>query len=226
MDEITIIVIDDHPLLRQGVINSLKLESEFSIIGEAANGEEGLELIRTSKPRIAVIDINLPGINGLQLTQQIIREKLPTRVILLTAYDDGEQRKSAIHVGASAYCTKDVRPEVLVNVVREVASVRHPFIEKGDSSVESDQKPGVQDISTISSIRDKAETYHPLSRREMEVLTYIAHGNSNKEIGATLGISEQTVKNHITTIFNKLGVNDRTQATLYALQHGWVRLGK
>ena len=226
MDEITIIVIDDHPLLRQGVINSLKLESEFSIIGEAANGEDGLELIRTSKPRIAVIDINLPGINGLQLTQQIIREKLPTRVILLTAYDDGEQRKSAIHVGASAYCTKDVRPEVLVNVVREVASVRHPFIEKGDSSLESDQLPGVQDISTISSKGDKAETYHPLSRREMEVLTYIAHGNSNKEIGAVLGISEQTVKNHITTIFNKLGVNDRTQATLYALQHGWVRLGK
>lgn len=226
MDEITIVVIDDHPLLRQGVINSLKLESEFTIIGEAADGEEGLNLIRTSKPLIAVVDINLPGINGLQLTQQVIREKLPSRVILLTAYDDAEQRKSAMHVGASAYCTKDVQPEILVHVVREVASGRQPFVKQGKSEVGSDQLPGVRDISSLASITGVSETYHPLSRREMEVLSCIAHGNSNKEIGTVLGISEQTVKNHITTIFNKLGVNDRTQATLYALQRGWVRLGK
>jgi two-component system response regulator DegU len=226
MEEITIVVIDDHPLLRQGVIDSLRLESEFSIIGDAASGEEGLDLIRASKPRIAVVDINLPGMNGLQLTQQIISEKLPTRIVLLTAYDDGEQRKSAIHVGASAYCTKDVRPEVLVHVVREVASGRQPFDYEGKFSLSGDQLPGVQNMREKPSVDGFEETYHPLSRREMEVLSYIAQGLSNKEIGVRLGISEQTVKNHITTIFNKIGVSDRTQATLYALQHGWVRLNK
>jgi len=226
MEEITIVVIDDHPLLRQGVIDSLMLESEFSIIGEAASGEEGLDVIRISKPRVAVVDINLPGINGLQLTQQIISEKIPTRIILLTAYDDGEQRKSAMHVGASAYCTKDVQPEVLVHVVREVASGNYPFDKDGEFPLDLDQLPGVQNIRAMSSVSDVSETYHPLSRREMEVLSYIAQGMSNKEIGVMLGISEQTVKNHITTIFNKLGVSDRTQATLYALQRGWVRLSK
>jgi DNA-binding NarL/FixJ family response regulator len=224
MEEITIVVVDDHPLLRQGVIDSLMVESDFTIIGEAASGEEGLELIRILKPRIAVVDINLPGINGLQLTQRVISEKLPTRVVLLTAYDDGEQRKSAMHAGASAYCTKDVQPEGLVHVVREVAFGNYPFGKEGEFVLDINQLPGVQNIRAISSAGDDVESYHPLSRREMEVLSYIAQGMSNKEIGATLGISEQTVKNHITTIFNKLGVSDRTQATLYALQHGWVRL--
>ncbi len=179
MEEITIVVIDDHPLLRQGVIDSLSLESEFSIIGDAASGEEGLDLIRNLKPRVAVIDINLPGMNGLQLTQQIIREKLPTRIILLTAYDDGEQRKSAMHVGAFAYCTKDVQPEMLVYVVREVASGRQPFSKEGEFQLTGDQLPGVQNILDKSSINKFEETYHPLSRREMEVLSYIAQGLSN-----------------------------------------------
>jgi DNA-binding NarL/FixJ family response regulator len=226
MEKITIVVVDDHPLLRQGVIDTLKLEADFSIIGEAANGKEGLDLIRILKPQVAVVDINLPRINGLQLTQQIISEKLSTRIILLTAYDDGEQRKSAMHVGASAYCTKDVQPDVLVHVVREVAYGKYPLRKEGEFALDIDQLPGVQNMRGIPSASNGMETYQPLSRREMEVLSYIAQGMSNKEIGVTLGISEQTVKNHITTIFNKLGVSDRTQATLYALQHGWARLKK
>ncbi len=221
MEDVTIVVIDDHPLLRQGVIDALNLEPDFSVIGQADDGEEGIRLIRESVPRVAVVDINIPGLNGLQVTQQIVDEKLPTRIVLLTAYDDGEQRKSAWHVGASAYCTKDIQPEALAQLVREVAAGNYPLGEHSDVN----NLPGVQNIRATS-MGDTPETYHPLSRREMEVLSYIAHGRSNKEIGVTLGISEQTVKNHITTIFTKLGVNDRTQATLYALQRGWVRLNK
>src|SRR3990170_2299698 len=122
MNEVTIVVVDDHPLFRQGVIDTLSLEPDLSIIGEATSGEEALELIRRLQPHVAVVDVNLPGMNGQQVTQEVIKEKLSTRVILLTAYDDAEQKLHAIRVGAAAYCVKDVKPETLAKIVREVVS--------------------------------------------------------------------------------------------------------
>lgn len=198
VDLVTIIVVDDHPLLRQGVSDSLSLESDFRVVAQAESGEAGVELIRQLRPKIAVVDINLPGINGLQVAHQVTSEKLPTRVILLTAYDDELQRSQGAQAGAAAYCTKDIEPEVLVKVIRQVA--------RGEALA----APG--------------ELQEPLSAREMEILTSLARGMSNKEIAAQLGISHQTVKNHVTAVLRKLGVDDRTQATLYALQRGWVRL--
>jgi len=226
MEEITVVVIDDHPLIRQGVIDSLWLEQDMKIVGDAASGEEGLELIRQIQPRVAIIDINLPGLNGLQVTQQLISEKIPTRVLLITAYDDGEQRISALHAGATAYCTKDIQPEMLVQMVRDIASGQYSSDKRSEEYLQEDQLPNKVSKRKKPILSDPAGSYQPLSRREMEVLTYVSQGLSNKEIGLALRISEQTVKNHITAIFNKLGVNDRTQATLYALQRGWVRLGK
>jgi len=226
MDEITIVVIDDHPLLRQGVVDSLSLEPDLIIIGEAASGADGLQIIRQVHPQVAVVDINLPGINGLQVTQQIISEKLPTRVLLLTAYDDSEQRVSAMHSGAAAYCTKDIQPERLVEVIRSVAS---GYLTSGKpvadlNGEDSYTEAGYRGVAPTDA--HGVEAYKPLSPREMEVLTYVSQGLSNKEIGSTLGISEQTVKNHINAIFNKIGVNDRTHAALFAIQRGWVHLGK
>jgi DNA-binding NarL/FixJ family response regulator len=224
MDNISVIIVDDHPLFRQGVADTLSLEEDFRILGQAETGEEGLAMIRALLPVVAVIDVNLPGLNGQQLTRQVVVEKIPTRVLLLTAYDDAEQKIHAMRVGAAAYCTKDIKPEKLVAIIRQIADGKFVV---GDAIIESsdvDRWISKHIDGAIRPYSDPGEPYLPLSAREMEVLTYVTKGLSNKEIALQLGISHQTVKNHVTAILRKLGVEDRTQATVYALRRGWVRL--
>jgi DNA-binding NarL/FixJ family response regulator len=224
MTEITIVVVDDHPLFRQGVIDALSLEPDFRIAGEATDGEEALTLIRSLQPDVAIVDVNLPGINGQQVTRQVVSEKLTTRVVLLTAYDDAEQQLHAIRVGASAYCVKDVRPETLAMIVREVHAGNYAI---GELVLRPDELSSwftPQAEMVMRPYSDFVEPFEPLSAREMEVLGQLTKGLSNKEIARELGISHQTVKNHVTAILRKLGVEDRTQAALYALRRGWVRL--
>lgn len=224
MDKITIVIVDDHPLFRKGVADAFSLEPDFVVVAQASDGIGALRAIRTLQPDIAIIDVNLPGMNGQQLTRRIVADKLLTRVILLTAYDDAEQKMYAMRVGASAYCTKDVQPEELISMARNILNVGL-FIDNQD-----DYQSNVEDfVSTLSRNRITKDTvlneqYQPLSSREMEVLTFVTSGKSNKEIASRLGISHQTVKNHVTAILHKLGVEDRTQAALFALRRGWVRL--
>ncbi len=224
MDKITFIVIDDHPMFRQGVINALSIEPDLLPTGEAASAEEGLALIRSSQPQVAIIDINLPGMNGQQLTRQIISEKLPTRVILLTAYDDDNQQMQAIYAGAAAYCTKDILPEMLAKILRRTAGGW--YVVGGQEYDAREIKAWLQNqfLGEFHISKEVEESSQPLSAREMEVLSCITRGLSNKEIASTLGISHQTVKNHISSILRKLGVDDRTQAALYALRRGWIQL--
>jgi DNA-binding NarL/FixJ family response regulator len=173
---------------------------------------------------VAVIDVNLPGMNGQQLSRQILVEKLPTRVILLTAYDDAEQKIHAMRGGAVAYCTKDVSPEHLIDVVRIVAAGGYVIGEQEFDGPGIDRWLDSQTEGAARSYSDPGEPFQPLSSREMEVLAFVTGGMSNKEIATSLGISHQTVKNHVTAILRKLGVEDRTQAAIYALRRGWVRL--
>ncbi|HMV97802.1 MAG TPA: response regulator transcription factor [Anaerolineales bacterium] len=127
MNQITLLIVDDHPLFRQGVVDALSLEPDMRIIAQSAAGDEALELIRTKKPTIAVMDVNLPGMNGQQITHQASQDRLPTRIILMTGYDDVEQAIHAALAGAHGYCSKDIEPQSLSRIIREGAEGKYVF---------------------------------------------------------------------------------------------------
>ena len=224
MKDISLLIVDDHPLFRQGVADALALEQGFRVVGQAADGKHALELIRDLEPDIAVLDVNLPEMNGQQITHQVNQEKLPTRILLLTGYDDIEQAIHAAHAGAAAYCTKDIHPQGLVSVIREVANGKYVIGGNVFTRRELDEWLESQMEGARRSYSEPGSPFHPLSDREMEVLSCVVRGMSNKEIAGLLGISHQTVKNHVTSILRKFGVEDRTQAVVYALKRGWVKL--
>ncbi|MGF1507692.1 MAG: response regulator [Anaerolineae bacterium] len=223
--KITVAVVDDHQLFRQGVEMSLGTHADLAVIADCANGEEALKVIRALKPNVVIMDINLPGLNGIQVVRQIIAEKLPSRVIMLTAYDDVEQILHAMRAGAAAYCAKEVEPDTLVEVIRAVHQGRYVVNDEifDEAGIEEWMDQGVKNIAG-QYYAELADSFAPLSPREMEILQYVTRGMSNKEIAHSLQISHQTVKNHMTSILRKLAVEDRTQAAVFALRRGWVRL--
>ena len=191
---------------------------------EVDDGEVALRKAQEIAPDVILMDINMPSMNGLQVTRQI-KDKMPdVAVIMLTAYHDEEQIFHALRAGASAYYPKDVTPSKLVEAIRQVRDGNYVI----DDSVLPKQQVAnwllhqFRQIAPDEMMPD--EMFVPLSPREMEILQHIARGQSNKEIAQSLGISHQTVKNHMTAILRKLSVNDRTQAALYALRRGWIRL--
>ena len=211
MSTIRILIVDDHPVFRRGLHDILSLEDDLDVIAETASGETALEAIRELAPDVAIVDVNLPDINGHEIARYVRREGLPTRVILLTAYDDISQQRQALAEGAAAYCSKEVSPTWLVEAIHRVTGGQYVV---GARIMEDAER---------TTWLEENEAMPPLSPREMDVLRLLTSGMSNKEIAHTLGISEQTVKNHITAILRKLDLEDRTQAAVYALKHGWVR---
>jgi DNA-binding NarL/FixJ family response regulator len=224
MKKISLLIVDDHPLFRQGVADSLGLESDMIVVGQAASGEDGLDLVRSLNPQIVLMDINLPGMNGQQIAHLIVQEKLPTRVLLLTGYDEMEQAVHAALAGAAGYLAKEIEPQNLMKAIRDVADGRFVFGSRVFSRRELDDWLVTQTEGARRSYSEPGNPFHPLSDREMEVLNCVVRGMSNKEIANLLGISHQTVKNHVTSILRKFGVDDRTQAVIYALKRGWVTL--
>jgi DNA-binding NarL/FixJ family response regulator len=224
MNKISLLIVDDHPLFRQGVVDSLSLEPDMRVVGQAAGGEEALDLIRSLHPTVAVVDVNLPGINGQQITHLVTQEKLPSRVVLMTGYDDIQQAIHAAMAGAAAYCAKDIEPQILMRTIRDVAAGKYVFDGRPFNRHELEVWVDEQMEGARRSYSEPGSPFHPLSDREMEVLGCVVRGMSNKEIARLLGISHQTVKNHVTSILRKFGVEDRTQAVVYALKHGWVQL--
>lgn len=222
--EITLLVADDHPLFRQGVVDALSLEKDFNVIGQASNGDEAIDQIRELKPMVAVLDVNMPGKNGQQVTHQVTSEQLSTRVVLLTGYDDIEQAIHAVLAGAAGYCAKEIEPDVLGRTIRAVNDGSFAIAGNIFNRRELDAWIDEQMEGARRSYSEPGSPFHPLSDREMEVLSCVVRGMSNKEIAGLLGISHQTVKNHVTSILRKFSVEDRTQAVVYALQRGWVKL--
>lgn len=224
MKEITLLVADDHPLFRQGVVDALSLEKDFRIVAQAANGEEAINQIRLLKPMVAILDVNMPEMNGQQVTHQVTSDHLPTRVVLLTGYDDIEQAIHAVLAGAAGYCAKEIEPDVLARTIRAVADGKFAIAGNIFNRRELDTWIDEQMEGARRSYSEPGSPFHPLSDREMEVLSCVVRGMSNKEIATLLGISHQTVKNHVTSILRKFSVEDRTQAVVYALKRGWVKL--
>lgn len=222
-----VVIVDDHPMFRQGLRDVLETDPGLQIVGEAANGEMALRLVDESEPDVVLLDINLPDINGIQVTRQIRARQPDVRVIVITGYDDVEQAFHAIRAGASAYCAKDITPELLIKIIYAVQDgyfvVGEQQMSHEDTIKWVEEKIGRLPGALVTGSED---SFVPLSPREMEILEYVTHGRSNKEIAYSLGISHQTVKNHMTAILRKLNVDDRTQAAVYALSRGWVRLDR
>lgn len=224
MDTITLVVADDHPLFRQGVIRSLALNPNFQILAEASDGETALQLIREKQPDIALLDVNMPEINGQRVVYHVVSEKLPTRIVLLTGYDDPEQELHAAVAGAWGFCSKDIAPDNLIAAIQKVAEGFYVMSERVLPPDEFKKWLRERIKAASRPYSEPGRPFSPLSDREMEVLECVVRGMSNKEIAAELCISHQTVKNHITSILRKFSVDDRTQAVVYALKHGWVDL--
>jgi RNA polymerase sigma factor (sigma-70 family) len=217
-------LVDDHPVFRQGLRRVLEGEGDLEVVAEVADGQEALSAAKELAPNVILLDINLPGMNGLQVARSLKDTFLDIQIIMLTAYHDDQQVFHSMQAGASAYFPKDVSPRRLIEAIR--------LVHQGSYVVEDRvlEKPevGAWLLAQFEEIerdaRDDASLLTPLSPREMEILQHIAQGKSNKEVAHELGISRQTVKNHMTNILRKLAVNDRTQAAIYALRRGWIRL--
>ncbi len=211
-NRISVLIADDHSMLRQGLKQILELESDIEVIAQASNGSEAIQLAKEHRPDVILMDINMPGINGLQAIKQIKDDKLSSRIIVLTIHEDREYLFKTLQMGAEGYVLKDAEPKVLIEAIRNVHSGRS-YIQP-NMTMEL-----VKEFNRVTLHEKEKHDDNNLTSREVEVLELIAEGMINKEIAKTLYISEKTVKNHVSNIFRKLNVSDRTQAAIYAFKH-------
>ncbi|MGJ3204200.1 response regulator [Geobacillus thermoleovorans] len=219
-----IAIIDDHQLFREGIKRILEFEGDFEVVAEGSDGNEALSIVETYRPDLVLMDINMPDINGVEATKQLIEAYPDTKVVVLSIHDDENYVMRALQTGATGYLLKEMDADTLIEAVRivaEGASYLHPKVthnlireyrrlttEKGGAVVKQEVR----------------RPLHLLTQRECEVLQLLADGKSNRAIGEALYISEKTVKNHVSSILQKLNVNDRTQAVVVAIKNGWVEV--
>jgi two-component system, NarL family, response regulator LiaR len=211
---ISVLIADDHAIVRQGVRAFLETQSDLAVVGEAESGDEAVRLVAELVPDVALIDLVMPGMDGVEAMRQVKRVSPHTQVIALTSYHEDEHIFPALRAGALSYVLKDIRPEELADVVRRAArgeSTLHPRV----------AARVVQDLR--SDTHEGVNAFLDLSERELEVLRLIAGGLSNAAIAEKLFISERTVKGHVSNILGKLHILDRTQAAVYAWRQGLVR---
>ena len=212
MSMIRVLIADDHKMVREGLRRILEFDGEIQVIDEADNGEECIKKIRSSKPDIVLLDINMPVMNGIEALQEIRKKKLKTKVIILTVHNEIEYLLRAVDIGIDGYVLKDSDAHELIRAVTSVY--------EGDKFIQPSLIP-LLNSKLIARDLD-AERLEQISKREIEVLKLVAVGMFNKEIGVELGISERTVKNHLSSIFKKIDSSDRTQAAVFAIRNGLV----
>ncbi len=210
--KVRILIADDHPVIREGLSAMLSSVEGFEVVGEAKDGQEVLDLALRLKPDVVLMDLRMPGMDGVQAMRLIHAQCESVRFIILTVYDNDEYIFEGIRAGASAYLLKDVSREELINAIREVhsgQSLLHPQITR-------------KLLERVSSSTE-AEQGSTLTEREIEILRMMANGASNKQIAVRLSISSHTVKTHVSNIYQKLEVNDRAEAVAKAIRKGILR---
>jgi len=214
MEAIKILIADDHPVVREGLFAMLSREHEFEVVGEAKDGVEAVDKAKKLSPDIVLMDLRMPELDGVEAMEQIKSAKPDTKFIILTTYSDDEYIFRGIEAGARAYLLKDAPREELFEAIR--------VVHRGESLIQPAVASKVLD--RLAELSRRAPSGEGLSERELEVLRLVAKGAANKEIAVQLSITQSTVKTHITSIFQKLDVNDRTEAVTQALRKGIIRL--
>jgi DNA-binding NarL/FixJ family response regulator len=217
MKKIRVLLADDHDLVREGTRGLLDREEDLQVIAEAGDGEEAVRLTLEHRPDVALVDIAMPVLNGIEATKRIKELSPTTAVLILTAYDDDQYVFALLEAGAAGYLLKNVRGRDLVAAVRSVhagESVLHPVI----------ARKVINRFARPHSQSSEQEDVEPLTPRELEVLRLAAKGMSNKDIAGSLYLSNRTIQAHLSTIFSKMGVGSRTEAVVQALRRGWLTL--
>ena len=219
-----ILLVDDHALFRMGMRQILEGEPDFDIVAEAEDGRDAFNKAVELTPDIILLDLSLPAPGGIETTQRIKREVPSTGIIALAVAEDEDQLFEAIKAGAAAFILKDINPDDLVTIIRRVRAGEYLINDKvfARPSVASRVLKEFRELAVYG--QEAAPIFAPLSPREVEILDNIAKGMTNKQVAYALTISEQTVKNHMSSILRKLSVNDRTQAVVYAMKQGWIRI--
>ena len=214
MADIRLLIVDDHRMFVQGLRLLIEMEPDIQVVGEVHSGEESLDAVQRLQPDVVLMDVNMPGLNGVDATRQILEQRPDTGIIMLTMNRDDAQVFQAIKSGARGYILKDAETIEVVRAVRTVA--------RGESAITPAMTTRVLTEFKRLWEQPNAAQRSGLTEREVSILRLIARGLSNKEIGANLSLSEKTIKNYITVILQKLQLNDRTQAAVYAVQNGLV----
>jgi DNA-binding NarL/FixJ family response regulator len=207
-----VLIVDDHPVTRDGLRTAFNLADEIEVVGEAASGEEAIQVVADTKPDIVFMDVRMPGMNGIQATRQIRENNPDTKIILFTIDESRASVAEAIQAGVSGYLLKDASVGELINAARQAMAgkaVIHPSLTQAF-------------IEEVQLVDRPSSPEAPLSPREVEILQKIAYGATTKEVADQLGISFHTVKTHLERIFEKLGANDRAQAVAIAIRQGLV----
>lgn len=213
MECINIIIADDHRMIREGLKQLLELDGDIKVIGEAGDGVSCVDLIDEKNPDVVLLDINMPLMNGLQVLEKLKDKKCKSKVLILTIHNEIEYLMKAVDIGVDGYVLKDSESDLLRKAIFSVHN--------GDSYIQAELIPLLKEKMES---KDAFEEENILTKREMEVLKLITEGLFNKEIAYYLSISEKTVKNHVSNIFKKISVSDRTQAAVYAIRNNIVEI--
>lgn len=223
---ISIALIDDHKLFREGVKRILSFDPTFDVVAEADDGRDAKGIVETYNPDIVLMDINMPEVNGIEATKDLLEENPDIKVIILSIHDDENYVTHALKTGAQGYLLKEMDTESLMEAIRVVYNggsylhpkVTHNLVEEYRKLVE------YQDTGNGHVEIEHRKPLHLLTKRECQVLQLLSEGQSNRNISESLVISEKTVKNHVSNILQKMNVNDRTQAVVTAIRNGWVEV--